>query len=291
MSDTNKQLNQVSAVRCHGGMIETYEHQSQVNNCTMRFAIYIPKQATFKPCHTLYWLSGLTCTEENFIAKAGALQFAAKHGIIIVAPDTSPRGENVPDDPDGAWDFGHGAGFYVDATQSPWAEHYNMYSYIVKELPTLVEKHFNVSDKKSIFGHSMGGHGALTIALKNPGLYKSASAFAPICAPSEVPWGHKAFSNYLGNYRGDWLDYDTCNLLAKQDMPFEAKVPILVSQGSSDNFLQQQLKPELLEQAGKDNKHPLSVEYHEGYDHSYYFISSFIEQHIEFHLMFLNQKS
>jgi S-formylglutathione hydrolase len=284
-----EQLNQLSSVFCFGGLLNTYSHQSKVNNCTMRFAVYLPPQAQQNQhLPVLYWLSGLTCTEENFIAKAGAQRYAAEHGIILVAPDTSPRGEDVPDDPEASWDFGLGAGFYLNATEAPWSKHYNMYDYVVEELPELINNHFNtLPERQSISGHSMGGHGALSIALKNPGKYCSVSAFSPIVAPSQVPWGNKAFSNYLGENQQDWLAYDSCHLIENPVDPQAAKIPMLVSQGEADNFLVEQLKPQLLAQAAKRAEHPVTIESHPGYDHSYYFISSFIGQHLAFHAQHL----
>lgn len=285
-------LEKVSETFCFGGSQQTFRHTSKVNQCDMQFAIYLPpeyEQASKEsPLPVLYWLSGLTCTEENFISKAGAQRYAAKHGIILVAPDTSPRGEGVPDDSDSSWDFGLGAGFYLDATQKPWAKNYNMYSYIVEELPSVLAKHFAIdSSRQAISGHSMGGHGALSIALKNPNTFVSASAFAPIVAPSKVPWGHKAFGLYLGDNQDNWLSYDTCHLIANPPVTDAPKVPLLVSQGLADNFLAEQLKPELLLQAAEQNHHPLLLEQHDNYDHSYYFIASFIGQHIEFHASYL----
>lgn len=285
----SSQLTQVSAVRCCGGWLKTYSHESAVNQCQMRFAVYLPPQAKADDnLPVLYWLSGLTCTEENFMAKSGAQRFAAKHGIILVAPDTSPRGEDVPDDPEGAWNFGLGAGFYVNATQAPWNKHYHMYDYVTKELPELIEADFGVdATRKSISGHSMGGHGALMIALKNPGAYKSVSAFAPIVAPTQCPWGEKAFSNYLGDDHTQWLEYDTCHLVTNNH---DVKLPLFVTQGNADSFLQEQLKPELLEKACQNAEHPLQMERHPEYDHSYYFITSFIEQHMLYHAKALNEE-
>lgn len=295
-------LEKVSETFCFGGRLQTYRHTSKVNHCDMQFAVYLPpqyKQATkSEPLPVLYWLSGLTCTEENFIAKAGAQQYAAKHGIIVIAPDTSPRGEGVPDDPDCSWDFGLGAGFYLDATEQPWAKHYNMYSYVACELPQLLVEHFHIdSTRQAISGHSMGGHGALSIALKNPQTYVSASAFAPIVAPSKVPWGHKAFGLYLGNSNSGndssnesqqkWLNYDSCHLIANPTNTTARQVPLLVSQGLADNFLDQQLQPQRLVDAAAKHNHPLVLEQHENYDHSYYFIASFIEQHFDFHAKYL----
>jgi S-formylglutathione hydrolase len=225
----------------------------------------------------LYWLLGLTCTEQNFITKAGAQGYAAEHGLIIVAPDTSPRGDDVAD-ADG-YDLGKGAGFYLNATQQPWAQHYRMYDYIVDELPALVEANFPASAARGISGHSMGGHGALSIALKNPGRYRSASAFSPIVAPTQVPWGGKAFSNYLGDDREAWKQYDTVELVASAG----EKLPLLVDQGGADEFLDSQLKPHLLQAACSAAGHPLTLRLQPGYDHSYYFIASFIGEHLRHH--------
>lgn len=275
-------LNEQSAVRCFDGWLKTYSHPSKVNNCDMQFAVYLPPQAqTNDSLPVLYWLSGLTCTEENFMAKSGAQQFAAKHGIVLVAPDTSPRGEDVPDDPDKAWDFGLGAGFYVNATQAPWNKHYHMYDYVTKELPQLINDNFNVdANRVSISGHSMGGHGALMIALKNPGKYKSVSAFAPIVAPTLCPWGKKALGNYLGDNPEAWRQYDTCHLVVNNT---SEKLKLFVTQGGSDPFLVDQLKPDLLEQACQQAEHPLQMERQPEYDHGYYFVASFIEKHMQYH--------
>ena len=225
----------------------------------------------------LYWLSGLTCTEQNFITKAGAQRYAAEHGVIIVAPDTSPRGDDVADAE--GYDLGKGAGFYVNATQAPWSRHYRMYDYVVAELPALVEANFPVSDARAISGHSMGGHGALVIALKNPGRYRSVSAFSPIVAPSQVPWGEKAFTAYLGEDRAAWKSYDATALIAEAS----ERLPLLVNQGDADEFLANQLKPELLQAACAEAGHPLQLRLQPGYDHSYYFIESFIGEHIAHH--------
>lgn len=250
----------------------------------MRFAIFLPPQATTdNPVPALYWLSGLTCTDENFMQKAGAFKKAAELGIAIIAPDTSPRGEDVPDDENAAYDFGLGAGFYVDATQAPWNKHYQMYSYITQELPKLIEQHFPVSSVKSISGHSMGGHGALTIGLKNQDNYRSISAFSPISSPINCPWGQKALSNYIGDNLQEWLQYDSAELL-KQG----SKLAILVDQGDADNFLEEQLKPEYLSNAAQQSGANLELRIQPGYDHSYFFISSFIDQHLEFHAKYLN---
>ena len=275
----------ISSNRSFGGWNKQYTHQSDVLNCQMRFAIYLPPQAsTGKKVPVLYWLSGLTCTDENFMHKAGAQRIAAELGIAIVAPDTSPRGEDVPDDADGAYDFGLGAGFYVNATQEPWSKHYQMYDYVLKELPALIESVFPVSDQRAISGHSMGGHGALTIGLRNPDRYTSISAFSPICNPVNCPWGQKAFGNYLGDDRQAWLAHDASELMKEST----AKLPILVDQGDSDDFLQEQLKPETLDAAAKNSGYPLELRLQEGYDHSYFFIASFIEEHLRFHAGLLN---
>lgn len=261
-----------------GGSQEVWKHQSEVLGVDMNVGIYLPPQAlNGKACPVLYWLSGLTCTEQNFITKAGAQQYAAQHGIIVVAPDTSPRGEGVADDE--GYDLGQGAGFYVNATQEPWAQHYRMYDYIVDELPALIEKQFSTTDKRGIFGHSMGGHGALIIALKNPGKYHSVSAFSPIVAPTQVPWGQKVFTAYLGSDQAQWKAYDACELIASAS----ERLPILVEQGLADNFLKEQLQPERLQAACDAASHPLTLNMREGYDHSYYFISSFMGEHFAHH--------
>ncbi|MEP3525127.1 MAG: S-formylglutathione hydrolase [Hyphomicrobiales bacterium] len=273
-------LTLLSEVKSFGGMQKRYSHSSSACNCEMTFSVFLPPQAGNGPVPVLYWLSGLTCTDENFVQKAGAQAHAAEHGIAIVAPDTSPRGEGVADDAEGAYDFGLAAGFYVNATQAPFATHYHMYDYIVDELPSLVNANFPVDGTRAgIFGHSMGGHGALSIALKNPGKYKSVSAFAPIVAPSKVPWGHKALGGYLGTDEIKWLAHDSCALIAKA----EEKLEILVDQGLADNFLTEQLKPELLQAACEANDHPLTLRMQDGYDHSYFFIASFMGEHIAHH--------
>lgn len=277
----------LSQVKVHSGELKRFSHQSSSNNCEMTFSIYLPAQAQTEKLPALYWLSGLTCTDENFMIKAGAQKYAAEQGIILIAPDTSPRGENIPDDPEASWDFGLGAGFYLNATQEPWIKNYQMYDYIVEELPKLIEAEFPVDSlRKSIFGHSMGGHGALTIAFKNQDKYKSVSAFAPIVAPTQCPWGEKAFSNYLGDDKDSWKAYDTCELV-KSLANSSTKLPLFIDQGAADNFLKDQLKPDLLKKTCKENKHPLNLRLQEGYDHSYYFISSFIKEHIAYHAKFL----
>lgn len=269
-----------STAKSFGGWHKQVRHESKTLNCTMRFAVYLPpKAASGEPVPVLYWLSGLTCTDENFMQKAGAHRMAAELGIAIVAPDTSPRGEDVPDDPDGAYDFGLGAGFYVNATKEPWDKHYRMYDYVVHELPKIVEAEFPVTSTRAISGHSMGGHGALMIALRNPDRFTSVSAFAPIVNPVDVPWGKKAFSNYLGDDVETWKAYDSCALMAKA----EQFVPALVDQGDADGFLNEQLQPEKLSAVAEEREYPLELRMQDGYDHSYYFIASFIEDHLRFH--------
>ncbi|WP_024698530.1 S-formylglutathione hydrolase [Pseudomonas avellanae] len=278
-------LENISCQKSFRGWHKRYKHHSQVLGCDMVFAVYLPPQAE-QGCKlpVLYWLSGLTCTDENFMQKAAALRFAAELGIIVVAPDTSPRGADVPDDPEGAWDFGHGAGFYLNATEQPYARHYQMHDYVVKELPALVEAHFPASQARSISGHSMGGHGALVCALRNPGRYKSVSAFSPISNPIDCPWGQKAFSRYLGEDRSRWREWDTSVLIAEA----AEKLPTLVDQGDRDDFLLNQLKPEVLVQAAKAAQYPLTLRMQPGYDHSYFFIASFIEDHLRHHAEALN---
>ncbi|QYJ75427.1 S-formylglutathione hydrolase [Shewanella sp. FJAT-52076] len=272
-------LELISANRSFDGWHKQYSHQSSSLDCKMRFAIFLPPQAETQSVPVLYWLSGLTCSDENFMQKAGAQRLAATLGLAIVAMDTSPRGEGVADDPDGAWDFGLGAGFYLNATEAPWSKHYRMYDYVVKELPKLIESNFPVSSKRSIAGHSMGGHGALTIALKNPGRYASVSAFSPICNPSQSPWGQKAFGNYLGKDRESWREYDSCELIGRGAEP----IPMLVDQGDADSFLETELMPQRLQRAADSADFPLNLRMQSGYDHSYYFIASFIDEHLEFH--------
>lgn len=279
-----RSLVNISNTKSFGGWHKQYSHQSQVLNCTMQFAIYLPPQVSDgTKVPVLYWLSGLTCTDENFMQKAGALRIAAELGIAIVAPDTSPRGDNVANDD--SYDLGQGAGFYVNATQAPWNRHYHMYDYVVNELPALIEATFPVSNKRSISGHSMGGHGALTIAMKNPQRYCSMSAFSPISNPINCPWGQKAFTAYLGSNQDNWRRYDASELMKKAT----EFIPVKVDQGEADSFLQEQLQPETLVSAAKKSHYPLTLQLHEGYDHSYYFIASFIEEHLRFHATYLNQ--
>jgi S-formylglutathione hydrolase len=273
-------LTRVSASRCFGGTQSVYSHESRETGCVMRFGVFLPPQAEAQRVPVLYWLSGLTCTEENFIVKAGAQRVAAQLGLALVVPDTSPRGLKIPGEAE-SYDFGLGAGFYVDATQAPWSRGYRMYSYVTKELPGLVESSFPVDGKRvGVFGHSMGGHGALTIALKNPENYKSVSAFAPISSPMRAPWGEKALTGYLGADRAAWREYDATALLEDRGWRGPA---LLVDQGTSDQFLQSQLKPELLEEACRRARVGLELRLQEGYDHSYFFIASFIEDHLRFH--------
>ena len=273
-------LTRVSASRCFGGTQSVYSHESRETGCVMRFGVFLPPQAEAQRVPVLYWLSGLTCTEENFIVKAGAQRVAAQLGLALVVPDTSPRGLKIPGEAE-SYDFGLGAGFYVDATQAPWSRGYRMYSYVTKELPGLVESSFPVDGKRvGVFGHSMGGHGALTIALKNPEYYKSVSAFAPISSPMRAPWGEKALTGYLGPDRAAWREYDATALLEDRGWRGPA---LLVDQGTSDQFLQSQLKPELLEEACRRARVGLELRLQEGYDHSYFFIASFIEDHLRFH--------
>lgn len=272
---------------CFDGVHLQCEHQSEVTNTTMRFAVFLPTSIVNDEndlAPVFYWLSGLTCTDENFMQKAGAMRVASELGMVIVAPDTSPRGEGVADDDNGAYDFGLGAGFYVNATQAPFDKHYRMYDYVVSELPELIESSFAVTDERTISGHSMGGHGALTIALKNPNRYCAVSALSPIVNPMNCPWGQKAFSGYLGEDKATWAEYDATELLKNHD---GRQVPMLVDQGGADEFLVEQLKPEALIAVATAQNYPLNYRLHAGYDHSYYFIASFIEDHLLFHAQHL----
>ena len=278
-------LENISSVKVAGGWHKQYTHSAVSTHCTMRFAVFLPPGASeSNKVPVLYWLSGLTCTDENFMQKAGAFKKAAELGIAIVAPDTSPRGDNVPNED--SYDFAQGAGFYVNATQAPYNTHFNMYDYVVNELPALIEQHFPVTSTKAISGHSMGGHGALMIALKNPQDYVSASAFSPIVNPINCPWGVKAFTGYLGADKTTWAQYDSCKLMAKAEQ--SNYLPMLVSQGDADNFLDEQLKPQNLVAVAKQKDYPLTLEMQTGYDHSYFFISSFIDQHLVFHHQYLS---
>lgn len=275
----------ISRNKSFGGIQGTYSHESRETGCVMRFGVFIPPQAEAGAVPVLFWLSGLTCTEENFVAKAGAQRIAAELGLALVVPDTSPRGLKIPGE-DESYDFGSGAGFYVDATEAPWSRGYRMYSYITQELFTLVAGTFPVDAARvGIFGHSMGGHGALTLALKNPDRYKSVSAFAPICSPLRCPWGEKAFSGYLGADRAPWREYDATALIEDRGWAGPA---ILVDQGTGDQFLDGQLKPELLAKACGEAGVALDLRMQQGYDHSYFFIATFIEDHLRFHALNLS---
>ena len=272
-----------------GGQQLRYRHHSNILNCDMTFSIYLPPQAKQAPVPVLYWLSGLTCSDENFVTKAGAQQHAAEYGVAIVCPDTSPRGEGVPDDEEGSYDFGLGAGFYVNATEEPWATHYQMYDYVVEELPALINAEFPVDGSKvAISGHSMGGHGALTVALKNPERYCSVSAFSPICSPINCPWGQKALSKYIGDEsQGHWNSQDTVELVKTADDQLKQSMPVLIDQGDADNFLAEQLNTQLLIDTAEQVGFPIQIRFQSGYDHSYFFIASLIGEHIRFHSNYL----
>ncbi|MCK0511513.1 S-formylglutathione hydrolase [Aromatoleum buckelii] len=273
-------LEQLSSQKCFAGWLQRFRHRSAALHGDTVFALYLPPQAERgEKLPVLYWLSGLTCTDENFMQKAGAQRLAAELGLILVAPDTSPRGPDVPGDPDGAWDFGLGAGFYLDATEAPWSRHYRMHEFVVDELPALVETHFPASDRRGISGHSMGGHGALVCALRNPGRYRSVSAFAPVANPMHCPWGEKAFSRYIGADRARWREWDASVLIGQA----QETLPILVDQGDRDAFLVEQLKPAVLDAAARAANYPLTLRIQPGYDHSYYFITSFIDDHLRHH--------
>lgn len=281
MSVANE-ITQTAANHCFGGWQKRFSHHSSVLNCDMHFSVYLPPGASQdKPLPVVYWLSGLTCTDENFVTKSGAQRIAAQLGIMLVVPDTSPRGEAVADAQDNAYDLGLGASFYVNATQAPWKSHYQMYDYIVDELPDLINSHFSVLPKAAIAGHSMGGHGALMIALSNLKRFCSVSAFAPIVNPIDCPWGEKAFSQYLGDDKSDWQQYDSCALMQQQGQFLH--LPMLVDQGLGDDFYTKQKLTSPLELIAKDINYPAVFRYHEGYDHSYFFIASFIEDHLRFH--------
>ncbi|HWW05184.1 S-formylglutathione hydrolase [Collimonas sp.] len=276
---------------CFGGKQEFYRHQSAEIGLPMRFSVFQPPQARLAPVPVLFYLAGLTCTEETFMIKAGAQRYAAQHGIMLVTPDTSPRDTGIAG-VDASWDFGNGAGFYLDATQAPWATHFRMYSYILHELrQTIVQEFPAQADSIGVFGHSMGGHGALVLALRNPDVFRSVSAFAPIAAPSLCPWGQKAFGNYLGADRADWQSYDATQLMLRLQKPFPQE--ILIDQGLGDKFLAEQLLPEQFEAACAKVGQSLTLRRHPAYDHGYYFISTLIEDHLAFHQRILtaNQKS
>ncbi|KIU36011.1 S-formylglutathione hydrolase [Atlantibacter hermannii] len=269
--------------RCFEGWQQRWRHHSAVLNCTMTVSVFLPPPVSSNPPPVLYWLSGLTCNDENFTTKANAQRVAAELGIVLVMPDTSPRGDDVADD-DG-YDLGKGAGFYLNASQQPWAAHYRMYDYLRDELPALIQQHFNVSDRCAISGHSMGGHGALIMALKNPGRFTSVSAFAPIVNPVRVPWGQKAFSAYLGDDQAQWVEWDSCALMAQATA--DQHLPMLVDQGDNDQFLADQLQPAQLAEVARQTGWPLTLRIQPGYDHSYFFIASFIEDHLRFHAQHL----
>jgi len=269
----------ISEHKCFGGVQGYYAHDSKEIGLEMKFAVYQPPQAAAGRVPILYYLAGLTCTEETFAIKAGAQRVAAELGLILVAPDTSPRGANIPGEAD-SWDFGVGAGFYVDATRDPWSKHYRMYSYVTRELPELIAAKFPAdTSRQGIFGHSMGGHGALACALKNPGQYRSLSAFAPIAAPVRCPWGKKAFMGYLGEDQAQWRGYDASELVKRAPFPGT----ILVDQGLADKFLADQLYPEVFEAACRESGQKLTLRRQEGYDHGYFFISTFMEDHLRHH--------
>jgi S-formylglutathione hydrolase len=277
----------ISEVASHGGVQGVYRHASAATGTDMTFSLFMPREVERgEPVPVLWYLSGLTCSHANVTEKGEFRAACAKAGVIFIAPDTSPRGEGVPDDPEGAWDFGLGAGFYVNATQEPWARHYQMERYILDELPALVADHFPIDrERQGITGHSMGGHGALTLALKNPGRFRSVSAFAPIVAPSQVPWGEKALGHYLGEDRAAWRAHDSVALIEDGARVDE----LLIDVGEADPFLQEQLRPELIEAACKDAGIPLELRRHAGYDHSYYFISTFMADHVAWHAERLNR--
>ena len=265
--------------RCYEGRQQRWRHHSSTLNCAMTFSIFLPPATETAPPPVLYWLSGLTCNDENFTTKAGAQRVAAELGIALVMPDTSPRGDDVADD--AGYDLGKGAGFYLNATQAPWAAHFRMYDYLRDELPQLINNQFQVADRCAISGHSMGGHGALIMALKNPGRFTSVSAFAPIVNPCKVPWGQKAFSAYLGNDEANWQEWDSCALM--QASQAGDAIATLIDQGDADQFLGTQLQPAVLAEAARQKQWPLSLRIQPGYDHSYYFIATFIEDHLRFH--------
>ena len=267
-----------STIRTYGGTLSVHDHDSAVTGTSMRFAVFVPPQAEDGPVPVLWFLSGLTCNWSNVMEKGNLQAAAARYGVIVVAPDTSPRGEGVADDEN--YDLGQGAGFYLTATQDPWAKHFRMDQYITDELPKIIAENFPADmSRQGIFGHSMGGHGALTLHLKHPETYKTCSAFAPIVAPSQVPWGHKAFTAYLGEASSKWAEYDACELVRKQ----ASKAHILIDQGLADNFLEEQLRPELFESVCAETGQSLILRRQEGYDHSYYFISTFMDDHIAHH--------
>ena len=270
----------VSKNRSFGGWVKRFSHHSDILDCDMVFGAYLPPQAADGPVPALWWLSGLTCTDENFMQKAGAQRLASELGLAIICPDTSPRGTDLPGEHDD-WDFGSGAGFYVNATEAPWSQHYRMYDYVTKELPAVAGAVLPLDGRRSVSGHSMGGHGALICALREPELWQSVSAFSPICHPSDCQWGIKAFTNYLGGDRNDWAAWDATQLVTQ--VPEGQQLPILIDQGADDDFLGDQLKPGSLEQACICTHHPLEINLRDGYDHSYFFVASFIDDHLRHH--------
>jgi len=268
----------IESIKEFGGWLNRYRHPSQTCQCDMTFSVYLPPAAAHGKVPAVYWLSGLTCTDDNFRVKAGAQRYAAELGLALVIPDTSPRGPDVPDVPE-RYDLGQGAGFYVNATQSPWSTHYHMYDYVTRELPKLVEENLPITDVRAISGHSMGGHGALICALKEPGRYRSVSAFAPICHPMACGWGQGCFKTYLGSQREDWVAYDAVRLI-EEGAP---AIALLIDQGTADEFLGQQLHPSSLERVCAARHFPLTLRWQEGYDHSYHFIATFIGEHLAYH--------
>ncbi|MEM7277173.1 MAG: S-formylglutathione hydrolase [Pseudomonadota bacterium] len=275
----------VSQERCFGGVQGVYDHRSAATSTSMRFAVFVPEHKEGERLPVLTWLSGLTCNEQNFITKSGMQALAARFGVIVVSPDTSPRGDGVPDDKNGAYDFGLGAGFYVDACVQPWAKHYQMRRYVLEDLQTCIAENFPIdTDRQGIFGHSMGGHGALTLHLNHPDLYRSISAFAPIVAPSQVPWGRKALAGYLGDDESTWAQYDATALVVKQP----SKAEILIDQGGADDFLTEHLRPELFAAACQQSGQALTLNRRAGYSHSYYFIATFLDRHFEHHAQALS---
>eukprot|EP00002_Diphylleia_rotans_P020833 TRINITY_DN4046_c0_g1_i1.p1 TRINITY_DN4046_c0_g1~~TRINITY_DN4046_c0_g1_i1.p1 ORF type:complete len:283 (-),score=64.57 TRINITY_DN4046_c0_g1_i1:122-970(-) len=278
-------LTLLSETKCFGGFLRRYSHDSLIVGCVMRFHVFVPPQASLKLCPSLFFLSGLTCTDENFVQKAGAQRAAATHGLFLIAPDTSPRGLNIEGE-DASWDFGLGAGFYVNATQEKW-KNYRMYEYVTVELLNIIHSNFNVDkDRQSIMGHSMGGHGALVIGIRNPAVFKSISAFAPIVHPCAVPWGIKAFSGYLGEENKEaWKEYDATHLIEKYSGP---ELKIMIDQGTADKFLDGQLQTHHFSVACEKKSFPIICRMQDGYDHSYFFISTFVDEHIAFHASHLN---
>jgi S-formylglutathione hydrolase len=278
----------LSETRCFGGTMGFYRHASTANNCDMQFAVFVPPQAADSNVPVVTFLSGLTCSEENFMVKSGAQRYAAELGLMLVVPDTSPRGDGVPDDPDGAYDFGLGAGMYLNATEAPWSQHYRMYDYVMQDLQRAVFDNFpGDSDKQGLTGHSMGGHGALVIGLRNPDTFRCISAFAPICTTLHSPWGRKALGNYLGADTSRWHQYDASEVARAVSDP-SVHAPILVDQGLADDFLEEQLQPERLEAACAESGLSLELRRHDGYDHGYYFIATFIGDHLRHHAALLN---